>query len=156
LFDHWRFECVKPEGLVQVPPEKFGDAERQSGVVAKFERKAAQSLILVRIYAQSRSAQRFTLDQLAEQKLKRFEETYEKGSRQQPKRDDAFKFPMAEQAIHLELVGRKAMSQTTRWILAQCRNDRQYQIEIFVTGGDRDRWGEEIRDLLSGFRPLPE
>jgi len=154
-FDHWRFECVKPEGLVNVPPERHDDSERKSGVVAKFQRKTGQSLIMVRIYAQTKSAQRFTLDQLAEQKLKRFEETYEKGKRQPPKRDDAHKFPMAEQAILLELVGRRTTTETTRWILAQCKNDRQYQIEIYVTGGDENRWSAQIRDLLAGFRPLP-
>ncbi len=154
-FDHWRFACVKPEGLVNVPPERFSDVERKGGVVARFERKDGQSLIMVRIYAQSKSAQRLTLDQLAEQKLKRFEETYEKGKRHPPKRDDAYKFPMAERAILLDLVGRKTTTQTTRWILAQCRNDRQYQIEIFVTGGDENRWSSEIRDLLDGFRPRP-
>ncbi len=154
-FDHWRFECVKPEGLVNVPPERFDDLERKSGVVAKFQRKARQSMIMVRVYAQAKSAQRFTLDQLVEQKLKRFEETYEKGKRQPPKRDDAIKFPMAERAFQLELVGRRTTTETTRWILAQCKNDRQYQIEIFVTGGDQGRWAAEIRDLLDGFRPLP-
>jgi hypothetical protein len=57
---------------------------------------------------------------------------------------------MAERAILLELVGRKATVWTTRWILAQCRNDRQYQIEIVFTGD----WEATIRELLDGFRPV--
>lgn len=153
-FGHWRFECVKPEGLVQVPPEKFDRAEVDSGVVAKFERTGGPSVMMVRIYAQSRSVQRFTIEELAKQKLTRFEETYDEAHRKPPVRDDAWKFPMAEKAIRLELTGRRSTVQVTRWYLAQCRNDRQYQIEVFVTGGG-DEWAEQVRDVLDGFRPLP-
>ncbi|MFI5403008.1 MAG: hypothetical protein ACHQ1G_08740 [Planctomycetota bacterium] len=155
-FDVWRFECVKPLGLVQVPPENFDTAERESGVVARFERRADQTLLMVRIYAQMKGAQRFTIDQLAEQKLKRFEETYDKAHRKPPVRNDAVKFPMAEKAIRLDLAGRRKSVETVIWLLAQCKNDRQYQIEILYTGGDESRWAAEIREVLDGFRPLPE
>ena len=60
---------------------------------------------------------------------------------------------MAERAILLELVGRKGTAQTTRWILAQCKNDRQYQIEI-AFGGAAGEWDGAIAELLDGFRPL--
>jgi hypothetical protein len=151
-FAHWRFECVKPLGLALIPEEKFDKLERDAGVVAKFEARREQALILVRIYAQSRTAQRFTIDELAEQKIERFEETFDEGKRLPPVRDDAFKFPMAERAIRLELSGRKAAAQTTLWLLAQCRNDRQYQVEVMSIGAPGE-WDATIRAVVDGFRP---
>jgi hypothetical protein len=152
-FAHWRFECVKPLGLALIPEEKFDKPERDAGVVAKFEAKREQALILVRIYAQSRTAQRFTIDELADQKIKRFEETFAEGKRQPPVRDGACKFPMAERAIRLELSGRKAAVQNTLWLLAQCKNDRQYQIEIMWIGAAGE-WDATIRAVVDGFRPV--
>jgi hypothetical protein len=154
-FEYWRFECVKPEGLVHVPPEKLDAAERDSGVVAKFERTGGPSTMMVRIYARAKSTQKFTIEELAKQKLKRFEEAYDEARRKTPVRDDAWKFPMAEKAIRLELTGRRTAVQVTRWYLAQCRNGRQYQIEIFVAG-DGDEWAAQVRDVVEGFRSLPE
>jgi len=152
-FDHWRLECVKPEGLRKVDPEKLDQAEKDAGVVAKFERVDGQTRIMVRIYARSRSAEPMTIEKLAEQKLKRFEDTYDETHRNPPLRDDRWKFPMAERAIRLELTGRALLVQVTRWYLAECRNDRQYQIEIYVSGAE-ERWSKEIEELLKGFRPL--
>jgi hypothetical protein len=152
-FEHWRLECVKPEGLRSVPPAEFDEAEQASGVRAKFERADGQSRILVRIYAQSAALQRYTIEQLAEQKLERFAGAYAETHRNPPVRDDEWKPPLAERAIRLVLVGRARTVHVTRWHLAQCRNDRQYQVEIYVAG-DPERWSEEIKEILDGFRPV--
>lgn len=152
-FDHWRLEFVKPLGLASVPAEKFDEAERKAGIFAKFEGKKEQAKIVVRLYAQSRASQKFTVDQLIAQKIERFKEVYAESARQEPKRDDDWKCPLAERAVMLELTGRKGSVQTTRWYLAQCKNDRQYQMEIYFTGGD-DAWAETIKEIVDGFRPV--
>jgi hypothetical protein len=152
-FEHWRLECVKPEGLRNVPPAEFDAAETASGVKAKFERTDGQTRIMVRIYAQSAAAQKFTIEQLAGQKLKRFEEAYDEAHRSPPARDDAWKPPLAERAIRLVLTGRARTVQVTEWHLAQCKNDRQYQVEIYIAG-DAERWSKEKKEILDGFRPV--
>lgn len=153
-FAHWRLECVKPEGLHSVPPQEFDRYETDSGVIARFEARGDQAVIMIRIYARSKASQRFSIDQLAEQKLTRFEQKYDDAHRQEPRRDEKIDLPMAKRVIFLELKGRKRTIETTRWYLAQCQNDRQYEIEIYVASGDPDRWAEEIRDLIAGFRPV--
>jgi hypothetical protein len=151
-FDHWRFACVKPEGVLQVPPEKLDRSERDAGVVTKFERTVEDGVFMVRIYAQSMTARKFTIDQLADQKLRRFEETYDETHRLPPRRDAAWKPPLAERAIRLELTGRGRTTQLTRWYLAECGNGRQYQIEVYVAG-DAERWSKETEQVLEGFEP---
>jgi hypothetical protein len=151
--DFWRLEYVKPEGLVRVPPEELDETEEKSGVVAKLRGTGDQTLILVRIYAQSGRGQKATIDELAEEKIRRFRERYDEAHRHAVRRDPAWKPPLAERTIGLELIGRGRTTEITRWYLAQCRNDRQYQVEILVAG-DPERWSAAIRDLLDGFRPL--
>jgi hypothetical protein len=155
-FGLWRFECVKPEGLVETPPSDFTDSERANNVVAKFQRRGEQTLIMIRIYAQTTAARKFTLEQLADQKLKRFEETYEEKLRLPPVRDELWKPPLVKHAIRLVLTGKARTTQTTRWFLAECKNDRQYQIEIYVSDASPDAWSQEIKDLLDSFRPIRE
>lgn len=151
---HWRLELVKPEGLAEA--EKLTAAEMANDAVAKFEGRADQSVIMVRVYAQSQGARKLTLEQLVEQKLKRFEDAYKKENRQPPQRDTAWKPPLAERAIRLVLTGRGRTVETTRWFLVECRNERQYQVEIYVAGGAPDRWSKEIEEILDGFRPVKE
>jgi len=151
---HWRLELVKPEGLLEA--EKLTPSEMANDVVAKFEGKAEQSVLMVRVHARTAGTRKLTLEQLAGQKLKRFEEAYDKANRQPPERDAAWKPPLVDRAIRLVLTGRGRTLQTTRWFLAECRNERQYQIEIYVAGGDPDRWSKEIKEILDGFRPLRE
>jgi hypothetical protein len=151
----WRLCCVKPEGLVHVPPEELDEAEKANGVVAKFRGSGEQTLLLVRIYAQSRSGQRLTIDELAEQKIERFREKYDEAHRRPVRRDDSWKPPLAERVIGLELIGRGRTTEITRWYLVQGKNDRQYQIEIHVAG-DPERWAAAIRELLDGFQPRPK
>jgi hypothetical protein len=151
---HWRLEIVKPEGLVEA--EKLTPSEMANDVVAKFDGKAEQSVIMIRVYARTAATRKLTLEQLAEQKLKRFEEAYKKENRQPPERDTAWKPPLAERAIRLVLTGRGRTVETTRWFLVECKNERQYQVEIYVAGGDPDRWAKTIEEILDGFRPMKE
>lgn len=156
VLDYWRLELVKPEGLVEVPQEDLTENERAGDVVAKFEGRGEQTAIMVRVYAQSEAGRKFTIEKLAEQRIAQFEKAYDKALRQPPQRDTAWKPPLAERAIRLVLVGREKTVRTTRWFLAECKNGRQYQLEIYVSGGAPDRWSKEIEEVLKGFRPLKE
>ena len=152
---HWRIKCVKPEGLFNIDPKEFGKGEKASNVVAKFERRRTQIYLMIRIYAQSAKSQRFTISQLAKSKLAHFEKTYKK-HRLDPEEDYKYKkFPLAKSAIRLKLVGRRTVPETTIWLLAQCKNDRQYQIEIYATGAAGEKaWKPQLDDFLKNFKPV--
>jgi hypothetical protein len=141
---HWRLECVKPSGLKEVPPEEL---DKANGVILRFEGHAEQSRCLVRIYAHLRSRARLSLDKLAREKIARFEEKHKK--RLDPVQG-AWKPPLARKGLRLELIARKLTPETTRWYLADCRNDRRYQIEIITTG---QAWEAQVAALLAGFVP---
>jgi hypothetical protein len=154
--DFWRFECVKPEGVLSIPPEKFDNSETTNNVVAKFTMDAEQTRLMIRIYAQSENAQQFTIEQHAERTLKQFETTYAEKSRLEPEIDNDYhkKFPLAKKAIRMKLVGRRTVPETTYWYLAQCKNDRQYRIEIYVTGATGEKqWEKQIQAFLKSFKP---
>ena len=142
---HWRLECVKPAGLREVPPEEL---DKRNGVILRFEGQAGQSRCLVRIYARLRSSsRRVALDKLARQKVERFEATHAK--RLEPV-TAAWKPPLARKALRLELTARKLTPEVTRWYLADCHNDRRYEIEIITTG---QAWEAQVAELLARFRP---
>jgi hypothetical protein len=142
---HWRLECVKPAGLREVPPEEL---DRANGVILRFEGQAEQSRCLVRIYARLRSSsRRVALDKLARIKIERFEKNHAK--RLEPV-TAPWKLPLARKALRLELTAKKLTPEVTRWFLADCRNDRRYEIEIITTG---QAWGAQVAELLAGFRP---
>jgi hypothetical protein len=113
----------------------------------------AQSFIEIRIYAQSTSSQKYTLDQLSKSTLGYWEKTYK--SRLKPEIDDKHKFPMAKKAIKMKLVGRRTVPETYTWILAQCKNERQYRISIYTTGATGETiWKAQIEDFLKNLKPL--
>jgi len=156
--DHWRLEITKPEGLLTVPPEKFDESEVKNHVVAKFERTIEQTRLMIRVYAQIEKAQTHTIEQLAETYVKYFNQTYKEGSRLEPEIDNDYKkFPMAKSAIMMKLVGRRTVPEATYWYLAQCKNDRQYQIQIYITGATGEKqWENQIKDFLKNFKPLKD
>jgi hypothetical protein len=142
---HWRLECVKPAGLKEVPPEEL---DKANGVILRFEGLAEQSRCLVRIYARLRSSsRRRSVDQLAREKIARFEKKHAKRLDPVTAR---WKLPLARRALRLELTAKKLTPEVTRWYLADCRNDRQYEIEIITTG---QAWEARIAELLAGFQP---
>jgi hypothetical protein len=150
---HWRLEAVKPKEMFNIDPGQFSKSEKANNVIAKFNRRMAQSFIEIRIYAQSSSSQRYTLDQLAKSTLGYWEKTYK--SRLKPEIDDKHKFPMAKKAIKMKLVGRRTVPETYTWILAQCKNERQYRISIYTTGATGETiWKAQIEDFLKNLKPL--
>ncbi len=58
--------------------------------------------------------------------------------------------PLARRALRLTLTAKTLVPQVTRWFLADCRNERRYEIEIITTGRD---WEAAIAELLEDFQP---
>jgi len=142
---HWRLECVKPAGLREVAPEEL---DKANGVILRFEGHAEQSRCLVRIYARLHSSsRRVATDKLARQKIERFEKKHAK--RMEPV-TARWKPPLARKGVRLELTAKKLTPEVTRWYLADCRNARQYEIEIITTG---HAWEAHVAELLAEFRP---
>lgn len=153
MLDHWRLELVKPKEMFNIDPLEFSKSEKANNVVAKFSRRVQQSFLEIRIYAQSSSSQKYTLDQLAQSTQKFWEKTYKQ--RLKPEIDEKYKFPMAKKAIKMKLVGRRTVPETYTWILAQCKNDRQYRISIYTTGATGETiWKTQIEDFLKNIKPL--
>ena len=49
---------------------------------------------------------------------------------------------------------RSTMRLHRTWILADCRNERQYQVEIYLSGSNGEQvWGRVIEEFLAGFEP---
>jgi len=150
---HWRLELVKPKEMFNIEPQQFSKSEKANNCIAKIERRKQQSFIQIRIYAQSTTSQRYTLDQLAKSTLKHWEKTYK--TRLKPEIDEKYKFPMAKKAIKMRLVGRRSVPETYTWILAQCKNERQYRISIYTTGATGEQlWKAQIEDFIKNLKPL--
>jgi hypothetical protein len=153
--DFWRIKFVKPEGLLSTPSDKLEDADIKNHVIAKFNRTAEQNSILIRVYAQSEKSQQFTIEQLAERYLQSFKQTFNEKSRLPEEIDKDFKkFPMAKDAIRMKLMGRRTTPETIYWYLAQCKNGRQYQIEIRLWGGEAEKFFKnQVDEFMKSFKP---
>lgn len=151
----WRFECVKPEGLLTIPVEEHADAEKQNDMKLKFLREKPGTRCVIRVYAQTDKARKYTVEQLRDSKIKYFKKLYEGKQHKEPVIDTKYEFPLADKAVRLELVGRRLTTEYTFWYIADCKNERQYQIEIYMTGGDAlALWKETADKFLAGFKPL--
>ena len=155
-WDFWRLEAVKPQGLVKADPLKFEESEKAWNVIARFNGRSDQSSMLMRIYAETDTSKKYTLDQLAEMKLKSFNEKFpDETKRMEPEIDKRFKkFPLVDEGIMMKLVGRRAQPEITFWYLLECKNDRQYQVEIVMGGATAEQvWKKQLEDFLKGFKP---
>ncbi len=157
-FDHWKVKFVKPEGLLNTPPDKFEESEMTNHVIAKFTRSADQTNIMIRVYAQLEKAQKYTIEMLAENTVKYFNQRYNEKSRKPPEIDkDYKKFPLAKSAIMMKLIGRRTVPEQMLWYIAQCKNGRQYQIEIHMTGSEGEKvWKNQVDDFMKSFKPLDD
>jgi hypothetical protein len=154
-YDHWKLKLVKPEGLLSVEPEKFDKSEVDNHVIAKFNRQGEQTNLLIRVYAQLEKAQLYTIEQLADNYVKYFNQTYNEKSRKEPEIEKEYKkFPLSKNAIRMKLMGRRTVPEVKYWYLAQCKNGRQYQIEIYLTGTEGEvAWKNQIEDFMKNFKP---
>jgi len=146
----WRFKMVKPEGLVKL---KVAEQDARQDIKYLFMHDKDNSRLQIRIYAQTEKAKKWTVDQLLDYKLEYFQKEVKVAK--DPKIDKKYKFPLAKKAIKIELTGRSTTTIRRIWILAQCKNDRQYQIEIYLTGANGPQvWDKTIAAFLKGFKPF--
>jgi hypothetical protein len=146
----WRFKMVKPEGLVKL---KVDEQDAKQDIKYLFRHDKDNSRLQIRIYAQTEKAKKWTVDQLLDYKIEYFQKEVKVAK--DPKIDKKYKFPLAKKAIRIELVGRSTTTIRRIWILAQCKNDRQYQIEIYLTGANGPQvWDKTIKAFLKGFKPF--
>jgi len=157
-FDHWKVKFVKPEGLLGTPPDKFEESEMTNHVIAKFTRSADQTNIMIRVYAQLEKAQKYTIEMLADNVVKYFNQRYAEKNRKPPEIDkDYKKFPLAKDAIMIRLIGRRTVPELDLWYIAQCKNGRQYQIEIHMTGSEGEKaWKSQVDDFMKNFKPFDD
>lgn len=157
-FGHWKVKFAKPEGLLDTPPDKFDQSEIANHMIAKFSRSGDQSYLLIRVYAQLEKTQKYTIEQLAENCVKNFNQTYNEKSRKEPEIEkDYKKFPLAKDAIRMKLIGRRTVPEIKHWYLAQCKNGRQYQLEIYLSGAEGEKiWKNQIDDFMKHFKPIDD
>jgi len=153
--DFWRLKLAKPEGLLNIPPDKFDKYETDNHVVAKFDRSVDQNRLMIRVYAQLEKNQQYTIEQLAETQLKYFKQTYNEKARLPEEVDKNYKkFPQSKDAIKLKLVGRRTMPEIIYWYFAQCKNGRQYQLEIHLWGAESEKYFKNhLADFMKSFKP---
>ncbi len=158
----WKFECVKPDDLLNIPYDTLTPAEKDSNnVKLKFERARDQNRITIRISAQTDAAKQWTIEQLLQHKLDNFKKLYEGKQSKEPEIDKNYKFPLSKEAvkakecIRIDLVGKRALNERTIWILFDCKNERQYQIEIFLQGSEAvNMWKRQVDLFLKEFKTL--
>ncbi len=141
-----RFECVKPEGVLE------SLCEKAEGLVLQFDGEREQARLRIRIHAAVDAERKWTLDQYLASIERAFKDQYEE--RKEPLFDPKFKLPLAKQAVKLELVGKAAVVHRITWILADCRNGVQYRLHVFQSGAPL--FDAEIAKFVEGFRPLPK
>ena len=61
-----------------------------------------------------------------------------------------WKPPLAKKVLQFVIVGKRTVAETRRFLVMDCRNDRQYEVEIYATGN----WDHEIGEFLENFRPV--
>jgi len=158
----WKFECVKPDDLLNIPYDTLSESERGgNNVKLKFERARDQCRITIRIAAQTEAAKQFTIEQLMQHKLDNFKKLYEGKQAKDPEIDKNYKFPLgkdsvkSKECVRLDLVGKRALVERTIWILFESKNERQYQIEIFLQGGEAaTMWKRQVDLFLKEFKTL--
>lgn len=153
--DFWKLRCVKPEGMVEVPASGFDDAERRAGVVLRFQGERPGSRLVARVYAQSRKTERWhPIERLLRERIDQFERE-EAAQRAEPEVGDRWKLPLAEETRTLRLSRIRQGKEVNLWWFAECSNGRQYQLQLFVSGGDGERtWRKEIAEIVEGLVPV--
>jgi hypothetical protein len=153
---HWRLKYVKPQGMLKADPLKFEEGDRNLGMIANLSASGEQTGLTIRVYAATEATQKYTLDQLLETRLKWFQDRYpDEKKRLPPEINKNYKkFPMVDEGYYAKLVGRRVQPETTCWYLLQCKNDRQYQVEIYLVGATAEQiYKQQIEDFLKGFKP---
>ena len=107
-----------------------------------------------RLSSETEKAKTWTIDQLYQHKLNYWKD--EVKVQKDPKVDKKYKkYRLAKKAIRIDLIGRAVTTIRRIYILMDCKNDRQYQLEIMVNGtAGLTVWGKTIEEFLKNFKPL--
>ena len=148
--DFWRFKCIKPTNILR---KKVTAEDLKRGTRLKFERRIESGYVMIEVLVQSKATARYTIEQLADQYEKYFKDISKK--MKEPVVDTKYKkkFPLAKKALKVDFVGRSKTGVVVKqtWILADCSNDRQYQLRIYThSGGDR-AFKKQIAEFLKSF-----
>jgi len=152
----WKVKLIKPKGMVEVPAEKFDKSEQANSCIFKAEAIKGQTRCMIRAYAKSLKSKSgiYSLDKLAQSSIKSFEKVYKKSARKKPEIDRKWKCKLAKKSFSVKLVGRRTTTEVTWWYLAECKNNRQYRIQIYVTGATGITvWKNPIEDFMKNFEP---
>lgn len=148
----WRFRCKKPKNFVR---EELTAPEKDIGVKLKFKAEHADGArVLVYVYVETAQSARYTLDQLKENYLKAFKSDAPDTAKLLEE-DNAYKgVPLSKSALMWYGVKVTKSLVKERWVLADCKNDRQYQIRVYATSGGEGVYKKEIEEFLKSFTPF--
>jgi len=152
--DFWRLHCVKPQGLERIDPKTFSDHEKHYNLVLKFKGSKPQTDLWIRVYVKStKGSGSYSIDQLVKSRIKEFEKTYDE-NRRQPPEVNRWRVRGAKKAVHLRTVGRRKVVEVKNVYFMDHRNDRQYTIEMYTTGGTGSGpWKDVMEEFLEHFEP---
>jgi hypothetical protein len=153
--DFCKLKLLKPDGHTSPDPVELTQGDMYNNIRARYNGGADQTSLTIWVYAQAESTQRYTIEQLAERALKSWQDDATYKQRLEPEVDKSFKdFPMTKEGLRMKLVGRRAVIDTNIWMFMQCKNERQYQIRIYYSGGTGETvWKKQIEDFLKNFKP---
>lgn len=148
----WRFRCKKPKNFVR---EELTPAEKEIGVKLKFKAEHADGgRVLIYVYVETAQSARYTLEQLKENYLKAFKSDAPDTAKLLEE-DNVYKgVPLSKSALMWYGVKVAKSLVKERWILADCKNDRQYQLRIYATSGGEGIYKKEIEEFLKSFVPF--
>ena len=152
VLEFWRLTLVKPEGMVRVATASFDASERTNSLVFKCK-GLGEERCTIRVFAVVKGLKAYRpVKAFVDLRLKQFRETYPEKWR---KEEHHKKWPvlLAKKAPWLKLVGRRKVTETIYWYFAECKNDRLYQIQIFLPGAAEKHWKAQIDDFLKNFKP---
>ncbi|MEM8885468.1 MAG: hypothetical protein AAGD14_15490 [Planctomycetota bacterium] len=147
----WRFKAVKPQGMLV---QEITDKNAENGIKAYWQGDINNVRAGVRIYAWSLKDKKFTLDKLLESKQKWWKDRVK--SSLEPKLNKKYKHgKLTKKGYRAEFIGRSTRRERWIYLLLECKNDRQYQVEIWTMGDTRDKtWGKKIDKFIKSFEPL--
>ncbi len=104
---------------------------------------------MIRVYARTKQ-QAWRLEALHAARRKQVRQDYAGRQLREVKDAPRWKPPLAKKVLQFVIVGKRTVAETRRFHVMDCRNDRQYEVEIYATGN----WDHEIGEFLENFRPV--
>lgn len=152
--DFWRFKCVKPANVLE---QALSENDTKNAIKVWWVGEVNTVRLGIRVYVWSLKNKTFTLDKLVETRKEAFKKRVK--DQKEPKLDEHYakQVQQAKKAYLLELLGRSTRRERWIYLMAECKNDRQYMVEIYSMGDTSDKvWGKAIDAFLKSFEPLKE